>query len=41
MKEKNIIFCEQNLKLTKNNTFNNVICKRIFSHYWFFPIFKK
>ena len=28
--KKNIIFYEKNLKLAKNNTFNNVFCNTIF-----------
>ena len=39
--KKNIIFYEKNLKLSKNNTFNNVFCNRIFTYYPFLPIFWK
>ena len=35
------IFYERNLRLTKNNTFNNAFGKRIFSYYRFLPIFQK
>ena len=38
---KNMSFCEENLKLTKNNTFNNVFCSGIFTYYRFLPISKK
>ena len=39
--EKNIIFHEENFKFTKNNTFNNVFCNRIFSYNRFLLILKK
>ena len=32
-KWKNIIFHEENFKLTKNNTFNDVFCNRSFPYY--------
>ena len=35
----NIIFYEKNLKLTKNNTFNNVFCNTILPYYRFLIIF--
>ena len=35
---KNIIFYERNLKFTKNNTFNNIICDTIFLYQRFLPI---
>ena len=38
-KRENIIFYEKHLKLTKNNTFNNVFCNKIFPCYPFLPIF--
>ena len=38
---KNIVFHEQNQKLTKNNTFNDFFFNRIFPYYRFLPIFKK
>ena len=37
---KNIILNEKNFKLAKNNTFDNVFCKRIFHYYRFIEIFK-
>ena len=37
---KNILY-EKNLKLTKNNTFNNVLWNRIFSYNRFLAMFKK
>ena len=37
--KKNIIFYEKNLKLTKNNTFNNVSCNKIFPYNRFLSIF--
>ena len=40
MKKKHDFF-EKKLKLTENNTFNNVLCSRIFSYYSFLSIFKK
>ena len=36
----NIFFHEKNLKVTKNNTLNNVFCNRIFPYKRFLPIFK-
>ena len=41
MIEKNNIFYKNNLKLTKNNTFDPVFSKRIFLYYRSLPIFKK
>ena len=38
-KRKNTIFYGKNFKLTKNNTFNNVFCNKIFPFYRFLPIF--
>ena len=32
---KNSIFYKNNLKPTKNNTFNNVLCYQIFPYYFF------
>ena len=39
--QKNIVSYENNPKHTKNNTFNNVFCNRIFPYYRFLPIVKK
>ena len=41
MEEKTLFFYKQNLKLNKNNTFNNLFCNRIFPYYHFLPIFGK
>ena len=38
---KNIILYEKNVKLTKNNTFINIICNGIRPHYRFLPNFSK
>ena len=38
---KNIIFYDKNLKLRKNNYFNNVFCNQTFSYCCFLSIFKK
>ena len=38
---KKIIFNDKNLKVTKNNTFNNVFSNTFFSYYPFLPIFHK
>ena len=41
---KNIICCYiygKNLRLTKNNTFNNVFRNKVFSYCRFLPIFQK
>ena len=35
------IFYQKNFKLTKNNTFKNVFCKRFFPNYRFLSIFYK
>ena len=40
LQNKNIIFYFKKLKLTKNNTFNNVFCNRIYFYNRFLPIFK-
>ena len=40
-KRKDIIFYEKHVKLTKNNTFNNVFCNGVFPHYRFLSIFPK
>ena len=40
MKEKTLFFIK-NLKLTKNNTFYNMFCNRIFAYYRTLPIFYK
>ena len=37
---KNIIVHEKNFKPTKNISFNNIFCNRIFPYYHFLPIFK-
>ena len=36
--ERKNILHTKNLKLTKNNTFNNVFCNRIFPYFCFAPI---
>ena len=36
---KDILFYEKNLKFSKNNTFDNIFCNRIFPYYRFLPIF--
>ena len=38
---KNITFYEKNIKLTKNDTLNNVFCNRIFPYYRLLTIFFK
>ena len=40
-KRNNMIIYEKSLKLSKNYTFNNFFCNRIFSYYYCLPIMKK
>ena len=39
-RRKNMIFYEKNIKLEKNDIFNNVFYNRIFPHYRFYQFFK-